>query len=193
MMFMVKAQNINSAPRITAIIFKIGQDRCPSIVELPYFRYLNHCIATSWTTSLATPLLNCIISHPWVPNFTSNSQSKTKVRAGQPLMDEVSMQLSSCAQLYAVLVVASGRSAARRTGFVWVPPLLFTSHYKYLTIHCAWLCVIVGKKYVIQCAVRGCIPPKIVRRNVCLFIGFRREEMLSNDGLKLARIPTCRG
>ena len=64
------------------------------------------------------------------------------------------------------LVIASGRSAARGTGFAWVPPLLFTSHYKYSTIHCAWLCVIMDQKYVIQCAVRGCTTKK--RQKKCV-------------------------
>ena len=43
-------------------------------------------------------------------------------------------------------------------------------------------CVIVDKKDVVQCAVRGCIPSKRGRREVCPFIDFQREEMLDNDG-----------
>ena len=39
-------------------------------------------------------------------------------RAGQPPMDEVSAQVSSCVKLYAAQVVASGQSVARGTGFV---------------------------------------------------------------------------
>ena len=112
----------------------------------------------------------------------SPKSAKIIVSADQSLMEEVFAKLSSCAQLYVALVVASGRSAARGTGFLWVPPFLFTSHYKYLTIRCAWLCVIMDKKYVIQYAVRGCIPPKSLRRKVCPLIGFRREEMLDNEG-----------
>ena len=63
-------------------------------------------------------------------------------------------------------VIASGRSAARGTGFVWLLPLLFTSHYKYLTIQCEWLCVIMDKKYVIQCAVRRCTTKKRQKKSV---------------------------
>ena len=77
-------------------------------------------------------------------------------------MDEVSAQLSLCAQLYAALVVASGRSAVRGTGFAWVPPLFFTSIEQFST----WLCVIMNKKYEIQCAVRGCTTKKRQKESV---------------------------
>ena len=37
------------------------------------------------------------------------------------------------------------------------------------------------------------VPLNGVGRKMCLFIGFRREKMLDNDGYKHAQIPSCRG
>ena len=76
-----------------------------------------------------------------------------------------------------------GASCRRRmecgkgNGFVWVPPLLYTSINNSLRYCVSWWirCTKFSVLFV------G-VPLKEVGRKMCLFIGFQREKMLDNDG-----------